>query len=145
MGLIDFQWSGFGLAAADVAHFICAATQPSCISYDGKKESLLLDHYYRHLSKSLVEFGVAPSVEAVESDIFPRQVLQDQFETAVLDICRMVYAYAWSRWKAEPKPTPESLNRNSYNKSFDNCLWLITRCHVLLENKKSQLNGKLKQ
>jgi thiamine kinase-like enzyme len=139
VGLIDFQWCGFGLAATDVAHHISAAVHPSCVSFDGDKENQLLDHYHSCLSKSLVEFGVAQSEEEVEAKIYPRQVLQQQYEIALLDICRMVFAYAWRRWKAEAQPTASSLNRNAYNKSFDSALWLITRCHTLLQSHESKL------
>jgi 3'-phosphoadenosine 5'-phosphosulfate (PAPS) 3'-phosphatase len=143
VGLIDFQWCGFGLAATDIAHHISAALQPSCVSYDGKKEIELLDHYYQCLAEGLIEFGVASSEEDVKNRIFPRQVLQKQYEVALLDICRMVYAYAWRRWKSESKPTPESLNRNAYNKSLPSALWLITRCSTLLSSHETNLSARL--
>ena len=141
VGFIDFQWTGFGLAATDVAHHISAALLPSCVSYDGKKENELLDHYYKYLSLALVEFGVASSVEEVQTTIFPRDLLQEQYEIALLDICRMVFAYAWRRWKAESKPSVESLNRNAYNKSTGSALWLITRCSTLLSKYEDSLSG----
>lgn len=90
VGLIDFQWSGFGLAATDIAHHLSAAVLPSNLSYDGKKEEELLDYYHQHLMQAFVEYGVAESTEIAERDIFPRSVLQAQYETALLDICRMV-------------------------------------------------------
>eukprot|EP00934_Nitzschia_sp_Nitz4_P006016 Nitzschia sp. Nitz4//scaffold131_size63436//25536//27848//NITZ4_006272-RA/size63436-processed-gene-0.116-mRNA-1//-1//CDS//3329535259//6006//frame0 len=133
VGLIDFQWSGFGLAATDVAHFLCAAVSPTCVSYDGSKEQTLLDFFYQSLSEGLVECGVAQTTDQVKDEIFPRQVFDEQLETAILDICRMVFAYAWRRWKAEPEPSPESFNRNAYNKSLDSALWLVVKCHMLLE------------
>jgi len=133
VGLIDFQWSGFGLAATDLAHHISAAVTPDCVSYDGSKEAELIDYYYSCLSNALVDFGVASSISEVEENVFPRRVLQEQYETALLDICRMVFAYAWRRWKPETEPTAASLNRNSYNKSLPSALWLITRCSALLE------------
>lgn len=135
VGFIDFQWCGFGLAATDIAHHISAALLPSCLSYDGAKENDLLDHYHSCLKKELVRFGVATSEQDVEDRVYPRSVLQAQYEIALLDICRMVFAYAWRRWKAETEPTTASLNRNAYNKSFESALWLITRCHALLETR----------
>ena len=133
VGLIDFQWSGFGLAATDVAHHISASLLPSCLSYDGEKEKQLLDHYYSCLKKELVRVGVATSEQDVEERVYPFAVLQEQYEIALLDICRMVFAYAWRRWKAESHPTAASLNRNAYNKATESALWLITRCHALLD------------
>lgn len=134
IALIDFQWSGFGLAATDIAHHMSAALHPSCLSYDGEKESQLLDYYYSCLKKELVRVGVAASEQDIEERIYPRAVLQEQYEIAILDICRMVFAYAWRRWKAESQPTTASLNRNAYNKATESALWLITRCSTLLES-----------
>jgi len=133
VGIIDFQWSGFGLAATDVAHHIASAVMPDCLSYDGQRERDLLDHYHACLSKEMVKFGVASDELEVEQSIFPRAKLQEQYEVALLDVCRLVFAYAWRRWKPESEPTPESLNRNAYNKSLKSVLWLVTRCHKLLE------------
>eukprot|EP00536_Pseudo-nitzschia_multiseries_P008805 jgi/Psemu1/288039/fgenesh1_pg.231_\ len=138
VGMIDFQWSGFGLAATDVAHHITSAVSSSNVCFHGKKESELLDHYHSCLSKALVKFGVATNEEEVATSIFPRKILQEQYEVAFLDICRIVFAYAWRRWKAENEPSEESFNRNAYNKSLDSALWLITRCHVYLEGQQPQ-------
>jgi len=136
VGLIDFQWSGFGLAATDVAHHITSAVSSSAVCFDGKDEAELLDHYYSSLSKALVKFGVGKNEEEVATSIFPREILQEQYEVAFLDICRIVFAYAWRRWKAEDEPSEESFNRNAYNKSLDCVLWLITRCHVYLSRQQ---------
>eukprot|EP00980_Cylindrotheca_fusiformis_P000230 scaffold52_cov183-Cylindrotheca_fusiformis.AAC.9 len=133
VSFIDFQWCGFGLAATDIAHHISAALLPACVSYDGKKEEVFLDHYHACLMKELVRFGVAGSAQEAEDRVFPRRELQSQYETALLDICRMVFAYAWRRWNAETEPTAASLNRNAYNKSLESALWLIARCHSLLD------------
>jgi len=139
VGLIDFQWSGFGLAATDVAHHICAAVQPNCLSCDGTKEKELLDYYYSCLTRALVKFGTATSVVDVEERVFPRQVFQEQYEVALLDICRMVFAYAWRRWQAESQPTAASFNRNAYNKSLPSAVWLIARCSTLLSARENDL------
>jgi len=141
VGIIDFQWCGFGLCATDVAHHISAAVSSDCLSLDGTKEAALLDHYYSCLASALIEFGVASTIEEVRSSTFPREVLQKQYEVALLDICRMVFAYAWRRFKMEESPTPESLNRNSYNKSIANVVWLVTRCHVLLKKMEDASEG----
>lgn len=134
VGLIDFQWCGFGLAATDVAHHITAALQPHCLSYDGDKEKLLLDYYYVCLTEALIKYGVCNSEEEVQKEIFPRQVLQDQYECAFIDVCRLVYSYAWARWNPESQPTAASFNRNAYNKSLDSVLWFITRCSEYLRS-----------
>lgn len=133
VGIIDFQWTGFGLAATDVAHHIASAVMPNCVSFDGLKEAKLLDHYHSCLCSGLVKFGVAASARDVEESIYSRAKLQEQYDVAFLDICRMVFAYAWRRWKPQSEPCPESFNRNAYNKSVDSVVWLITRCHILLK------------
>lgn len=135
VGLIDFQWCGFGLAATDVCHHICAALQPHCLSYDGEKEKVLLDYYHSCLTDALIQHGVAPSVEQVEALVLPRAVLQEQYEVAFLDTCRMVFAYAWARWKPESEPSAASFNRNAYNKSLASVLWFITRGEAILSKR----------
>jgi hypothetical protein len=67
---------------------------------------------------------------------------KEQYETALLDVCRLVFAYAWRRWKPESEPTETSLNRNAYNKSIPSVIWLITRCHALLEKLKEPAVSK---
>ena len=87
VGLIDFQWCGFGLAATEVAHHILAAVDMESLSYDGSKEAELLDHYYSHLVTALVEFGAAEDRETA-AGLLTRESLQDQYEVAILDMCR---------------------------------------------------------
>ncbi|KAL1507956.1 hypothetical protein AB1Y20_007560 [Prymnesium parvum] len=127
VGLIDFQWCGFGLAATDVAHHIAAALSPDCLSCDGKREAALLDLYHGALCEALVEFEVVPT-EADALAFFPRELLQEQYETGLLDMCRLVFGYQWSRADFES----ESLNKNSYNKSLRSAVWLAARCDALL-------------
>ena len=130
------------MAATDVCHHICASLEPSCLSYDGEKEKCLLDYYYGCLSHGLVQFGVARSVQEVEETIFPRHVLQEQYEIALLDICRMVFAYAWVRWSPESEETVASFNRNAYNKSLQSVLWLVTRCSDILDLREQEFVKK---
>ena len=87
VGLIDFQWCGFGLAATEVAHHILAAVDMESLSYDGSKEAELLDHYYSHLVTALLDFGAAEDRETA-AGLLTRECLQDQYEVAILDMCR---------------------------------------------------------
>ena len=64
VGLIDFQWMGFGLGAVDAAHVLCASCDPEALGYDetGKivderAGSALLDHYYSELITALTTNG----------------------------------------------------------------------------------------
>ena len=45
VGLIDFQWCGFGLAATEVAHHILAAVDIEALSYDGSKVCSICTYY----------------------------------------------------------------------------------------------------
>ena len=68
------------------------------------------------------------SAEEAASE-WTREEVQEQYEAAVLDLCRVVFGYQWVRVKASPESilaNAESMNKNSYNKSIDNAR------HVLL-------------
>lgn len=130
VALIDFQWCGFGLAATEVAHHLAASLSSSVFAEDGvAAEARLLDAYHAALLEGLADFGVAPSVEAAAREVFSRAMLQAQYETALLDMGRLVFGYQWCRADFE---TP-SFNRNSYNKDLGSAVWLLARCHTLLE------------
>ncbi|KAL7531647.1 hypothetical protein ACHAXR_004149 [Thalassiosira sp. AJA248-18] len=132
VGLIDFQWAGFGLAATDVAHFLSAAVHADLLD-DGGEEKLL-KHYYDELQTYLGVFGA--DVESKESYTFATFI--DQYETAVLDMCRLVIAYAWSRFEPVDKDDgvgcARTMNKNSYNKSLPNVIWLMSRCDQILKS-----------
>mmetsp|Transcript_11596 Transcript_11596/g.38692 ORF Transcript_11596/g.38692 Transcript_11596/m.38692 type:complete len:538 (-) Transcript_11596:158-1771(-) len=113
VGFIDFQWTGWGLAATDVAHHVCAALAPAALAQEGA----LLDHYHASLLAAAAEFGGAPSMPS-------RAQFQAQYVAAILDMGRIVLAYQWSRADFE---TP-SLNRNGYNKDARCAAWLAARC-----------------
>jgi len=132
VGLIDFQWCGFGLAATEVAHFLCAAVRPECLTNKGDEQ--LLDHYHSVLCNALTEFGVAANAEDAATRIISRAQLQEQYEVAVLDTCRLVFGYQWSRADFGR----DALNRNSYNKSLQSALWLTARCDALLKERESK-------
>lgn len=120
-GLIDFQWTGFGRAANDVGHFLCAAVDASILE---QHEHHLLDHYFSTLSDRLQD-----------NKYYDRAELQADYETAVLDTCRLVFAYQWNRIGASPsvlERLADSPGRNSYNKNLPNALWLIRRCDEIL-------------
>jgi len=136
VGLIDFQWSGFGLAATDIAHFITAALHADRL-HDGGEETLL-QYYYDHLQKYLVEYGVYPSADdAVEN--FSYELFMKQYETGVLDMCRLVIAYAWTRFEPVDKDDTvgcaRTMNKNSYNKSLPNVVWLMCRCDEIMKSR----------
>jgi len=146
VGLIDFQWSGFGLAATDIAYFLGAGCDAQCLSADGAAEGALLDVYWSHLQGALVEFGAAASPEEARV-LFPRDALQRQYEAAILDLCRTVFAYHWDRIQ-NSRPgldlpvvlaaNGNSMARNSYNKSLPVAQWIVARCDALLRERAAR-------
>ena len=130
VGLIDFQWMGFGLAATEVSHHFIAAFSLECLD----REEELLDHYYGELIARLVEYGAASDVEAA-SALYPRAKLQRGFDVGVLDLARCVFGYQWSRAGANPESLARNANtlgRNTYNKSLPHALRLVAKCDALL-------------
>lgn len=122
-GLIDFQWTGYGRVANDVGHFLCAAVDADVLD---SHETHLLDHYYQ----TLVGRGAATD--------YGRDEFQADYETAVLDTCRLVFAYQWNRIGASPETLSkfkDSAGRNAYNKNLPNALWLVGRCDQILKNR----------
>jgi 3'-phosphoadenosine 5'-phosphosulfate (PAPS) 3'-phosphatase len=135
VGLIDFQWSGFGLAATDIAHFLGAAVHADRLSDGG--ESSLLQFYYAQLQHYLVQYGAFKSTEV--NTYFSYATFIGQYETGVLDLCRLVIAYAWTRFEqvndGDSVGKARTMNKNSYNKSISNVVWLMSRCDGILKSR----------
>eukprot|EP00592_Proboscia_alata_P002688 CAMPEP_0194370156 /NCGR_PEP_ID=MMETSP0174-20130528/18459_1 /TAXON_ID=216777 /ORGANISM="Proboscia alata, Strain PI-D3" /LENGTH=504 /DNA_ID=CAMNT_0039147459 /DNA_START=189 /DNA_END=1703 /DNA_ORIENTATION=- len=135
VGLIDFQWSGFGLAATDIAHFITSAVHADMLIDDG--ERILLDYYYKNLQTYLVEYGTCRTPEEARQ-LYSHDTYLEQYDTAVLDLCRLVIAYTWSRFtepveKGDVEGCARTMNKTSYNKCIPNTVWLMTKCDELLK------------
>lgn len=135
IGLIDFQWAGFGLAATDIAHFMTSAVHASLLVNGG--EANLLQYYFDELQTHLVEYGAYNSAEdAVEQ--FSYETFMDQYEIGVLDLCRLVIAYTWDRFDEPVEPDDKkgcakTMNKTSYNKSIPNAVWLVSRCDEIMK------------
>ena len=137
IGLIDFQWSGFGLAASDVAHFLSSAVHADLL--EGSGEDNLMRYYYNELQKYLVENGVFQSMEDIRNG-YSWDVFEYQYETAVLDLCRLIIAYVWDRFdeavdKGDEAAKQRTMNKTSYNKSISNAAWLMSRCNSILKGR----------
>jgi len=61
-------------------------------------------------------------------------VLQAQYESSLLDMGRLVFAYQWSRANFGAA----ALNRNSYNKDIRSAVWLAKRCDELLRKRSTR-------
>ena len=136
VGLIDFQWSGFGLAATDIAHFLQAAVHADKMVDGG--EASLLHFYYDKLQQHLIEYGAFKSTSEV-NEHFDYETFINQYETGVLDLCRLVISYAWSRFEKvqddDDAGKERTKNKNSYNKSVKNVVWLLSRCDGILKSR----------
>ena len=60
-------------------------------------EDMLRQYYYKELCKYRVQYGNFNSIEEARQD-FPYATLVEQYETAVLDLCRLMIAYTWARF-----------------------------------------------
>lgn len=137
LGLIDFQWSGFGLAATDIAHFITSAVHADML-VDGGEETLMR-YYYDELQTHLVEFGVYSSVKDAQEQ-YSYDTFEDQYEIGVLDLCRLMIAYTWDRFeepveKNDIAGCARTMNKTSYNKSVPNIVWLLSRCDEIMKSR----------
>jgi len=137
VGMIDFQWAGFGLAASDIAHHLTSAVHAEALADGG--EDTLRRYYFDELQKHLVEFGAyGTAKDAIEN--YSYDTFIDQYEIAVLDICRIMIAYTWSRFtepveKDDEAACARTMNKTSYNKSTSNVVWLLSRCDEILKSR----------
>jgi thiamine kinase-like enzyme len=135
VGLIDFQWTGFGLAATDIAHFLLSSVHADLL-IDGGEESLM-HYYFDELHKYLVEYGAYNSSPEEAMQNFSYEIFYQQYETAVLDLCRLIIAYTWARFTEPVERDDEdgclrTMNKTSYNKCVANAVYLMSRCDAIL-------------
>lgn len=135
VALIDYQWSGFGLAASDIAHFLTSAVYADLLEDSG--EEYLMRFYYDELQKYLVEYGAFASVDDARRG-YSYEVFAGQYETAVLDLCRLIIAYTWDRFdqpaeKGDEAACALTMNKTSYNKSIPTAIWLMSKCDEILK------------
>ncbi len=133
IALIDYQWSGFGLAASDIAHFLTSAVYAEML--EGSGEDYLIRYYYDELQKYLVEYGAFLSVEDARKG-YSYEIFNGQYETAVLDLCRLIIAvrFEYPTEKGDA-PCARTMNDTSYNKSLSNVVWLLCRCDEILKSR----------
>jgi 3'-phosphoadenosine 5'-phosphosulfate (PAPS) 3'-phosphatase len=154
IGLIDFQWMGFGLGAVDAAHVIAASVDPQTLGFadgdvsgsslrDGTAKadaaSELFKHYYDEFIDASVANGAAGSLEDARAT-WPLEEAAGQYDAAILDFSRVVFGYQWVRVGASPaslEAAADSYNKNSYNKSLPNAMWLVCECDAALRRRQA--------
>lgn len=134
VGMIDFQWLGWGHPAVDISYVIAAATGIEELSMDGSKERLLIEFYYKSLTESLVRHQKASNLDSAR-EMLPFDELHEMVNEGIIDIARLVVAYHWARIKASPavlEKRADMLGSNTYNKSAPHAAWLVSTTMGLL-------------
>lgn len=134
VGMIDFQWTGWGNPVVDVAYIIVSSACMSTLTRNGSAEVQLLEHYHASLVISLVKHGKAENDEEARA-LLPFDKLMQYYKNAFLDLSRLVFAYHWVRIGASAKVLESRghlMPSNSYNKSVPHAIWLIDRTAQLL-------------
>jgi len=133
VGMIDFQWTGQGLCATDVAYCLAASGSSEILPIKDDFVPTYLHFYYDHLTKSLVKYKVATSIDTAAS-IVPFLTFQKQYENAFLDLARIVVADHWKSIRPENfRERKGKMSYNAYNKSLPVALWFIARTIDYLE------------
>jgi len=136
VGLVDFQWTGWGVAAVDIAYLLAASAAPDLIPLRGN-ETELLQYYYGCLAGSLsvIWGGGGTSPGTTLDDLVPSFAeLESQYEAALLDLTRAVVAEQWpglTLAKMEARQSRQSFN--AYNRSPHHMVWLVTRADSFLK------------
>merc|ERR1712181_199511 len=90
VGVIDFQWTGRGLCATDVAYAMWACPQSKVLD----QEQQLLVYYHGQLVQELAKFK--PSGGVGGAKVPTLNAFKAQYAAAFLDLCRVVIADHWS-------------------------------------------------
>lgn len=144
VGVIDWQWTGWGNPATDVAYCLVTSAAASCLSTDGVAEGSLLRHYHAVLLATLVAAGAAPDAAAA-ARMAPFDELVTAYEAALLDLAVLVVSYHWARIRASPavlEARAGMCGSNSYNKSVWHARWLIARTAGLLSARGAASPGR---
>ncbi|PXF40399.1 hypothetical protein BWQ96_09891 [Gracilariopsis chorda] len=137
VGLIDFQWCGWGHCSVDVAYLMLCATEAEVIGADEGSEDELLQAYYERFVRYLVRFGKAGDEERARCRMKYAE-FKRVYEEAVVDIARVVVSYHWVRITASEGVLRRNANRlgaNTYNKDLGCAKWLIEKTGRVLARK----------
>ncbi len=136
VGVIDFQWCGWGHPALDVAYLISTSSSADVLCAAGELEMEMIQYYLAQLRKYFVQFCKASDEKNAES-LLTDDEMQVFYNEALLDIARLVISYHWDRINASPdvlESRKDKLGSNSYNKNVDCAIWLVRRTWCLLSH-----------
>jgi hypothetical protein len=127
------------VVGVDLAYCIAASSSSQLISSDGASEATLLSFYLDCLVEHLVRLDVYDT-EADAREAAPFAVLRRQYDTAFLDLARVVIAEHWGTLTLEQlKHREGKMSFNAYNKSSAHVAWFIARVVAVLQ--KEEWNG----
>jgi len=127
VGMIDFQWTGAGLCATDVAYAIWTCPQLSVL----EREDDLVQYYHAQLVKYLQELYPEQMVEAW---LTKDQFLQE-YKVCFLDLSRCILADQWLTASLECiHARKDKLVYNAYNKDQDIARLLLRRVMQCLDS-----------
>ena len=146
--LIDFQWAGLGLGTTDLAYYVYSCASPETLSGESGKsltssgpagaEAAVLGAYHKELMSALKEFSRSSDKQQEQYEAPSLLELTEMFELAVLDVCRIAFAYHWVRSKASPAVLQQRAENTplapcAYNKNMRVARMMVQRCDDLLE------------
>ncbi|KAJ9448525.1 3prime(2prime) [Diplonema papillatum] len=135
VGLIDYQWTGDGLCATDIAYFMAASPSPAAVPLDGSKDQYYLRHYHTSLLHAFVQHRVAATPEAAEA-LYPFATFESHYQTAFLDLSRVILCDHLSPLTLDVIRSREGKQGfNAYNKSVPVALWVLSKMKEFLRKK----------
>ncbi len=135
IAIIDFQWTGVGLGAPDIAYCIAASASPEAVPLGLSHEAVIqeyLNMYHTTFQEALVHFHADVAADArAAAAVLPRHVLQRQFEVAIVDLARVAIAEYWAT--ITPEVFAARSGNISFNKSRHVAQWLVETTHAYLQ------------
>ena len=130
MGLIDFQWTGRGLCATDVAYCIVASACPSVMDAHGAEEDFLR-YYHGELVRFLGDRGMNSSNKP---NLPSWDIFFAQYKLAFCDFGRNSIASMWNKsgivQLLRERESEGSLLFNATNKNLSLMCWVLRRLLV---------------
>ncbi|CAI5717964.1 unnamed protein product [Peronospora effusa] len=130
----DWQWSGVGLGAMDVANFLNTSVSISLLAND-ENELELLHFYYDRLSERLQVLDVTSDLQKS----YPFEAFQRHYDFAFLEYGRLLISNFWKDM------TPQSCSAKAYNvncglgyRSVPHVVRMVRKLHQGLEGVKSE-------
>jgi len=148
VGLIDFQWTGSGLCATDVAYFLATSICPSILERDGTsgdKSGLdIINSFLQQYYNDLLQHLKLRNVSDLPSNMPSLSEFITQFRRAFLDLMKITFTEHWGpNFQLQTIKNRNSLPKDknfmfaAYNKDESVARWVIKLAlHYLEEEEK---------